>query len=287
RDSRKSKPCNRPPAGVNPAVQEGMMIVRRARAFATLLISMAMAMACVEQSPDVPTEDDLKAARVNILSAPPTPKFKIDADLEGRATIIGADVDTETVERGKPFTVTTYWKVNQPLTDGWRMFYHVNGTKKTQFINHDHTPLGGKYPVSHWKAGEILRDIYKLAVPGNWEANEVNIYTGLWKGPLRMKVLKGPHDGEHRVLVAKLPVISAQPTVATPPTPRKRYVARRVKVAPRIDGKLDDPAWKDAPESEAFVNTLSGAPVDQKTTVKVVYDDKNLYIAFNNVDSDV
>jgi hypothetical protein len=247
-------------------------------------------MGCVEQAPDVPSEDDLKAARANILSEAPMPKFPVSASLEGKVTVVGADIDTETVEPGKPFTVTAYWKVLQPVTDGWRMFYHVNGSQKTQFINHDHTPLGGKYPVSQWKVGEILRDVYKVSLPPNWESPEVQIYTGLWKGPMRMKVVSGASDGENRVLLVKLPVKKGAGGFASPApsgAARKRYVARRVKTPPKIDGKLDDVAWKDAPDTEVFVNTMSGAPVAQRTTAKMVYDDKNLYIAFNNADTDV
>jgi len=261
-----------------------MKQLRRGALAALLMVS------CVEQTPDVPSEEDLKAARANILSEAPTPKLPINASLENKITILGADVDTGTVEPGKPFTVTTYFKVNQPVTDGWRLFFHVNGAQKSQFINHDHTPLQGKYPVSQWKAGEILRDTYKIALPPNFDTPEVSVYAGLWKGPLRMKITSGPSDGENRVLLCKLPVKSggAQPLQSSGPVAgRKHYVARKVKTAPKIDGKLDDAAWKDAPETDVFVNSMSGAPVDQRTTAKIVYDDKNLYIAFSNVDSDI
>jgi Carbohydrate family 9 binding domain-like len=245
--------------------------------------------ACVEQTPDVPTEEDLKAARANILSSAPTPKVPINANLENKVTILGVDVDTDAVEGSKPFTVTTYFKVNQPPGDGWRLFFHVNGAQKTQFINHDHTPLAGKYPVSQWKAGEILRDVYRVALPPNFDSPDASVYVGLWKGPLRMKVTSGPNDGDNRVLLVKLPIKQAgQPLQSSGPVAgRKRYVARKVKTPPKLDGKLDDAAWKDAPASDAFVNTLTGAPVEQKTTAKMVWDDKNLYIAFDNVDADV
>jgi hypothetical protein len=260
-----------------------------------LVLACVLGAACVEQAPDVPTEEDLKAARANILSAPPTPKFPVGAKLESRAEVIGVDVDTDAVEPGKPFTITTYWKVNQAVTDGWRMFFHVNGVDaKAQFANHDHAPLGGKYPVPQWKPGEILRDIYKVSIPAAWQTPEIRIYTGLWKGPIRMKVTSGPQDGQDRVLLATLKVRTggAVASLASGPgsgsaSGRKRYVARRLKTPPKIDGKLDDAAWKDVAETTPFVNTLSGAPVDQKTSAKIAYDDKNLYIAFSNQDSDI
>ena len=72
-----------------------------------------------------------------------------------------------------------------------------------------------------------------------------------------------------------------------PETARKRYVARRTDKPIKIDGKLDDAAWKDAPSTGPFVNTMTGAPVDQRTEAKLLWDDKFLYVAFENADSDV
>src|SRR5438105_6659001 len=88
---------------------------------------------CVEQSPDVPSEDVIKAAKENLLSAPPaTMKFPVNAELEGKVTYLGMDVDTDTVTPGKAFTLTHYWKVNETLPDEWRVFIHLEapGTDK-------------------------------------------------------------------------------------------------------------------------------------------------------------
>ena len=77
---------------------------------------------------------------------------------------------------------------------------------------------------------------------------------GCVDGPTRMSVKAGPHDNEGRVLAASIPVHAVEKT----PPPRKRYVARMVTKAPKIDGKLDDLAWTSAPSTGAFVNTMNG-----------------------------
>jgi Carbohydrate family 9 binding domain-like len=69
--------------------------------------------------------------------------------------------------------------------------------------------------------------------------------------------------------------------------PRKRYVARMISKPIKVDGKLDDAAWADAPSTGPFVNTMSGGPADQKTEAKLLWDRKNLYVAFDNTDTDV
>jgi hypothetical protein len=57
-------------------------------------------------------------------------------------------------------------------------------------------------------------------------------------------------------------------------------VAVRTDTPPQIDGRLDDPAWADAPVIEGFTqrDPAEGAPVSERTEVRILYDDQALYI---------
>jgi len=133
------------------------------------LTALALAAGCVEQSPDMPSEDDIKAAKEHILSAVPANiQHRVDADLDDKVTYLGLDVDTETVTPGKAFTLTHYWKVNKPVGDDWKLFIHLEAPdSKKNHLNADHVPINGKYPVRLWKAGEIIRDSHRVSVPQN------------------------------------------------------------------------------------------------------------------------
>jgi hypothetical protein len=252
---------------------------------ASLSLVALSSLACVEQDEDKPSEDDMKVAKQNILTTAPTPKFAVNADLDGKIIYLGMDADPAVVEPGKDVKITHYWKVVAPANDGWRIFTHLDGPNNNPFINVDHAPVKGKYPVSQWKAGEIIRDEHNIRLPPTWQHSQLFVYTGLWKpGIGRMPIKSGPHDNDGRVLAATLQVQGAAKPV---PVPRKRYVARMVGKPIKVDGKLDEAAWNDAPSTGAFVNTMSGAPVDQKTEAKLLWDNKFLYVAFNNTDSDV
>ena len=250
------------------------------------VVAAVLAVGCVEQQNDMPSEEDIKAAHEHVLSAPPaTIQHPNDAVLEDKLEYLGVDVDTDTVTPGKAFTLTHYWKVLNPVGDDWKIFVHLETPdSKKNHLNADHVPIGGKYPVSLWKKGEIIRDIHRVSVPQSWPGNEVDIYVGAWKGPLRLKVTKGSqHDSENRVLAVKLPVQSAGPAVE-----KKRLVAKRVKNgAIKLDGKLSEKEWADAPSTGDFVRTMDGQPADQKTEAKLLWDDKNLYVAFINEDKDI
>src|SRR5205809_959856 len=83
-------------------------------------------------------------------------------------------------------------------------------------------------PVAAWKKGDIIRDIHRVSVPTSWKAPAVEIYAGVWKGPLRLKITNGPHDAENRVRVAT--VSTDQPQQGAPGSiDKKRLVATRIK----------------------------------------------------------
>ena len=265
---------------------------RQGRILAALVTVAASAPACVEQTnePAQPSAEDVKAARENILATAPTPRFPSGAVLDngdkGQVTYLGADVDVTTVVPGQSFTLTHYFRVEKSVAEGWRLFVHLDGTPaKRAHLNADHVPIGGKYPLGLWKAGEIIRDSHKVMVPPSWPADKVTIYVGLWKGQTRFAVKSGRQDGQNRVFSMELPV----KTDAASQPAGKRLIARKLAAgtAITIDGKLDEPAWKAASTSGLFVNSLDGAPAAQAASAKVLWDDQNLYVAFDFADTDI
>lgn len=64
--------------------------------------------------------------------------------------------------------------------------------------------------------------------------------------------------------------------------------AEQVHEAIEIDGRLDEPAWRSAPFVDDFViqEPDEGKPLPERTEVRVLYDDKHLYIGFECWDSE-
>jgi hypothetical protein len=87
----------------------------------------------------------------------------------------------------------------------------------------------------------------------------------------------------HGAVAVAAPPASTSPAVSAPLPPAPHLQAVRVATAPVLDGKLDDPAWKLAPAAEGFTQKLptDGAPPSDPTTVRVVYDDDAVYVAFD------
>lgn len=262
------------------------------------VLSLSLLAGCVEQSSDLPSEEEVKAARAdNVLTVAPAPRFPNGAVLScppgqghGKLTYLGMDAESAEITPGKPFTVTHYYRVEEPISEGWRLFVHVESGDKHGHLNADHIPVGGKYPVPMWKKGEIVRDVHKISVPPAWGGGKVDIYTGIWKGKERFRVEGGNHDAENRVLGGSLPSQgTSAPAVSTGGSAGKRLVVRRLRPGTviTIDGKLDEPAWKEAASTGLFVNSMSGAPAEQAAEAKVLWDAQNLYVAFDFADKDV
>lgn len=77
------------------------------------------------------------------------------------------------------------------------------------------------------------------------------------------------------------------PADRTPP-PGASIRATRTAEPPAIDGVLDDACWKGAPAFENFteVTPVEGAAPSERTIVRVLYDEDQLYIAVRCLDSD-
>ena len=68
-------------------------------------------------------------------------------------------------------------------------------------------------------------------------------------------------------------------------TIQKEILAVKTDKPPKIDGKLDDICWKTAPQADGFTHEGTEKPVKDQTTVKIVYTDKTIYVAWKMHDS--
>ncbi len=62
-----------------------------------------------------------------------------------------------------------------------------------------------------------------------------------------------------------------------------RLTAMRADKPPVLDGKLDDPVWQRAPSSDVFTQKtpVDGKPPGDRTVVRILYDDDNVYIGID------
>ncbi|HEY2512043.1 MAG TPA: DUF5916 domain-containing protein, partial [Polyangiaceae bacterium] len=83
--------------------------------------------------------------------------------------------------------------------------------------------------------------------------------------------------------LAALAAPAAASASAAAPSPAPHLAAVRVATPPVIDGRLDDAVWAQARATSAFTQKYpnDGAPPTDPTTLRVLYDDEAIYVAFD------
>ncbi|MCB9787573.1 MAG: carbohydrate-binding family 9-like protein [Deltaproteobacteria bacterium] len=278
----------------------------RSLVLVSLLAILLVVPGCKKPRKTVLSKDQREEIGSAILSEAPTPQIPINAVLDGKIRLIGADLSSATVKAGESFQVTWYWEALEDLGGSWKIFVHFEAPGKRSV--HDHQAVGELYPLSRWKKGEIIKDVQTIPVPKDFPAAVARLFVGVFdeaawserQANVRMTVtnkdeMKVPLDNDGRIEGAKVTVTtsgaSAAPSrakLAAAREPERELTVARVEAAPTIDGKLDDPAWQTARPGTAFVQPGGGGVTPQRMTqVRAVWDDSALYVAFTVRDDDV
>ncbi|MBN1772000.1 MAG: carbohydrate-binding family 9-like protein [Deltaproteobacteria bacterium] len=232
---------------------------------------------CVER-PRRMTDDERGKLRAQILAeAPANMQHRVGADLDGRLELVGYDLDVERdaqgrIVPGRTMTVTWYWKCNEPLEEGWRLFTHVTDDTGTNRIPGDEVGLVRKhYPPSRWGAGEVVADQQQLVVPADFNSKNLTLFIGAWFGPHRLPIRNdAPNDGAGRVRIGPLPVRYDLPSATIPQTSSVIL----------IDGRLDEPVWQVAAELSPFVRAPDGPSAGDRVRARALWSRQYLYVAF-------
>jgi choline-sulfatase len=125
---------------------------------------------------------------VAILGTPfPSQSPSIDlpavAETEGAPSAARGPGGTEVIRiaRGGEVELTTYFEVLSDMA-GWRAFFHLDGPAAT-LKNLDHTPVGGAYPVERWRAGQRIRDRFRIKFSADYPPGLHTLHVGFWRPP--------------------------------------------------------------------------------------------------------
>ncbi len=217
------------------------------------------------------------AARV-LDAAPTTLTFTSGATWAGgKVQYLGSVVDPQKPKAGDQVTLRHYFKATEAVPTGFKFFVHVlDGETGQQVANLDHELQGGNSPLGTWPVGKIIEDVHGFQYPNY--PNPLKLRLGFWNDSGRLPVDVSPlTDQESRAV---------GPTLASPQQALPEYHMPHTAKPPVIDGKLDDEAWKAAPVV-TLQGSLDGRPVTRRTDVRLLWDEKNVYVAFDAEDPDI
>ncbi|MBO6937311.1 MAG: carbohydrate-binding family 9-like protein [Deltaproteobacteria bacterium] len=250
-----------------------------------LFVLLALAVAglgfgCVEKSRDL-TRSERERLEPYVTEEDTDPEHDLNVEFEDKIELIGYDLSSETWRPGQTLTITWHWKVKRSLEEGWRLFTHVTDASGANRVNADVEGVVRElYQPGAWKAGETIKDEQTITLPAEWTDERASVYVGLWNGPHRLRITSGPSDGENRARGLTIPTPRAAGGAEAPPEPTVPSIDVNRASDITIDGKLDEPSWRSARATAAFVKTMDGSPADFGVTAKLLWDDENLYVGF-------
>jgi hypothetical protein len=271
--------------------------MRRRQAVLGLWGSMFLALlapSCVSEKPNLEPSEEVKKL---IVDTAPDKMTELNVNFDDKVTLLGVTVDPGLdVAPGKRVNVTMYWRADKPVEAGWKLFTHVLDGSGDRLMNIDNVgPLrqtgrnGQAWPPSNWTPGKIYTDTQTFSVPRKVKSSKLQVVAGIWKGRERLTQKSGPSAGDNRALVVTLNTVP-NASAKTTRVPRLDVARLSRGSSIRIDGKLDEAAWRDAADSSAFVNVRTGEAAPESPvqgSAKLAWDDKWLYLGFTVKDQNV
>lgn len=197
----------------------------------------------------------------------------------GGITYLGSKVEPKAPKAGEQVTLHHYFVATKQAPAGFHFFMHlVDGQSLQMLSNLDHEIQNGAAPLGSWPLGKVVEDTHQLQMPEY--AGTLGIMMGFWNDQGRLPP-DSPNGADTigRVIGPKLGQGQAAPTLP-------EYKTVKVAKPPKIDGKLDDDAWKNA-AAVTLTTSYDGREAQRKTRFRAVYDDTNIYVAFDCDDPDV
>lgn len=241
---------------------------------------------CTEKAEKI-SEAERERVEKLVSTDAPTPDHELKASFEGKVELLGYSVEPDVWKEGEKLQVTWYWKSNQGLEEGWRLFTHISDAEGTDRLNFDSTgAIRELYPPGQWKEGQYIQDVQEMELPTDWNSPKATFHVGAWKGPHRLQVTEGPSDGDNRVraLTVRTEQAAQAPEAEAEPDDLPSVSAFRTDEAPTLDGKLDEAIWKRTGRTDRLVNTKDGSRAEPSATVRLAWDDDHVYAAFDVAD---
>jgi hypothetical protein len=144
-----------------------------------------------------------------LLEHPPRPQQSQNADFGGQIEALGWELLTERghpiaeLTVGRKYELRLYYRVLTRPTLDWETFVHIDGYGRR--YNGDHETTQGRYPMSNWRAGDLVMDSQTILLDPSFSHGNYELYYGFYKGGRRLEVRRGHHD-ENRLLAGTIRV---------------------------------------------------------------------------------
>ena len=217
----------------------------------------------------------------------------VDRDGQGTLQMLGWSMNPKTnLKPGQKLEITQYFQVQRPVSRDLLLFLHGEIPNSRRVLVSDRRIGDANSGTKSWKKGEIWGIRQFLRLPPETEGRQVELLSGLFFGDQRLTVWGAPgkSDGQDRIKLGKINMEGyrgSKPKNIANPQDLPEVLIPKTTAAIAADGKLSEEVWAKAPIL-TFSDSL-GRPIPTRfeTKLRLLYDDKNLYVSFEAKDKDI
>ncbi len=248
-----------------------------------VMIALLTMFGC-EEPPAADNIDRSALSAYLLKEAPAKYDVPVNINFDNKIRILGLDYTPKPLAHNKMYTITFYLEVLDRVGADYEFFGHFEPNGPQRFrAKMDHFVLDNKYPTSAWRKGDIIKDVFRSRMPAGFPGEKGILWGGFYKGETRMPIARESRDradSDGRAKIAALPLTESREI--------KRYMTvYRSEGSLTPDGKLDEVSWGKTEGTGALGNLAGDKTVKPETNVKMLWDDRYLYIAFICEDADV
>lgn len=116
-----------------------------------------------------------------ISTAIPPMAHRLDARLGESIRLLGYDLTPATPRPGDELTLTLYWQALAGVAESFKVFNHLIAPDGQIAAQRDGYPADGRQPTSGWVAGEVISDVYRIAIPADAPPGRYRLFTGMYR----------------------------------------------------------------------------------------------------------
>jgi hypothetical protein len=238
------------------------------------------------------------AAPTLVLDAVPSGIRDRDTEFDGKIRMLGFKYPgkQKTMRAGSRVTIALYWQANAKVEPGYKMVTRLVDAAGETVLDLDNAgPLREQkdgrplMPPESWVPGKVYVDELTFTVPKSVKSWQVQLISGFAKGDEKLKITSPaePIDGLALLATSGTGVRGKSQKPRRLPDLRVDVLSAKSKI--KIDGKLDEAEWKEAPAT-TLVDVTTGVRNKKSPlggNVRVLWNQQGMYVAFEAQDADV
>jgi hypothetical protein len=110
----------------------------------------------------------------------PPMSHPVGVRLGDRVELLGYDLSSDSVAPGETLTLTLYWRALAEMGTDYTVFTHLLAAGGSMTGQQDNQPISDTYPTSLWVPGEVVTDVYEIAVRSGAPEGEHRLEIGMY-----------------------------------------------------------------------------------------------------------